>query len=156
MFDPDHTDSEGACYHEAGHALAAHLLGGEVTECTIEQDDDGVMGRTTVRWRNAGGPDHARALALTALAGPVAESRFLGDMDLIESLSAWEHDWRHATAAIARWAPPSRRAAEVRALAAQLAAWFADPEVWERLCRLADALAAHGTLDAGLVAEAVG
>ncbi len=154
MFDPDQTDSEGACYHEAGHALIARLLGGVVVECTIEDDDDGLAGRTTVQWRNAGGPDHARALALTALAGPVAEARFLGDMDLLDSLAAWEHDWRHATAAIAQWAPPTHRATQIRQLVAELAARFADPDVWERLCRIADALSAHGTLDAGLIEEA--
>ena len=35
MFDPDDLDDETAAYHEAGHALVAHLLGGEVVQCTI-------------------------------------------------------------------------------------------------------------------------
>ena len=60
MFDPEATDEATACYHEAGHAWMAHLLGGHVTLCTIEDEDGSCMGKTTITWRGIGGRELAR------------------------------------------------------------------------------------------------
>lgn len=49
--------SELTAYHEAGHAVMAHLLGGKVRQVTIEPDnDDGPVryGDTQVLWRRKG------------------------------------------------------------------------------------------------------
>lgn len=49
--------SELTAYHEAGHVLMAHLLGGKVRQVTIEPDnDDGPdrHGDTQVLWRRSG------------------------------------------------------------------------------------------------------
>jgi hypothetical protein len=156
MFDPDATDEATACYHEAGHAWMAHLLGGHVTLCTIEDEDGSCMGKTTITWRGIGGRELARKIALAALAGPVAEARWRGDMDLLESLAAWEADWREATRAIAAFAAPHERSSAMRALIDEAASAFDDEDCWEQLCRVADALEAHGTLDRDLFGDAIG
>ncbi len=156
MFDPETTDEATACYHEAGHAWMAHLLGGHVTLCTIEDEDGSCMGKTTITWRGIGGRELARKIALAALAGPVAEARWRGDMDLLESLAAWEADWREATRAIAAFAAPHERSTALRALIDEAASAFDDEDCWERLCRVADALEAHGTLDRDLFGDAIG
>ena len=51
MFDPSALDTITACYHEAGHAMIAHWIGGTVLMCTIETEDDTLGGRTSVEWR---------------------------------------------------------------------------------------------------------
>jgi hypothetical protein len=134
----------------------AHLLGGHVTLCTIEDEDGSCMGKTTITWRGISGRELARKIALAALAGPVAEARWRGDMDLLESLAAWEADWREATRAIAAFAAPHERSSALRALIDEAASAFDDEDGWERLCRVADALEAHGTLDRDLFGDAIG
>jgi len=156
MFDPGFTDATTACYHEAGHAWMAHLLGGRVVTCTIEDDDGTCTGKTTVLWRGSGGRELARHVALAALAGPVAEARWRGDMGLLESLTAWEADWREATRAIAAFTEPHARARTLRILIDEVASALEDAVGWERICRIADALEAHGTLDRDLFNEAIG
>lgn len=152
--DPD-ADAETAAYHEAGHAVMARWLGGRVLSCSVEDEDDRVHGTTTVDWRRLPAGERQRAVALAALAGPVAEARWRGDMELLESLAAWESDWRLAMSALAQVVAPAERAPLLRQFAREAAAKFEDPEAWELLCRVADALLAHGTLDEGLFADAI-
>ena len=155
MFDDD-LDPETAAYHEAGHAVMARWLGGRVLSCSIEDEDERVHGTTTVDWRRLPPGDRQRAVALAALAGPVAEARWRGDMELLESIAAWEADWRLATSALAQVVAPTERVPTLRRLARQVAAKFDDPEAWELLCRVADALSAHGALDADGFEDALG
>lgn len=155
MFDPDDLDDETAAYHEAGHALVAHLLGGEVVQCTIEDEDGDLHGSTTVRWRLADPVERARRIGLSALGGPIAEARFRGDVDVLESLAAWEDDWRQAQQALAAaGAGPAQQKQLLGRWVREVGALFADEDTWERLCRVADALAAHGTLDEDLFVDA--
>ena len=70
--------------------------------------------------------------------------------------AAWEADWREATRAIATFAAPHERSTALRALIDEAASAFDDEDCWERLCRVADALEAHGTLDRDLFGDAIG
>ena len=90
-------------WHEAGHALAAHLLGGAVREVTLESELDGFEGHVAVQWGPVGDREEARRSALVALAGPVAELVFRGDDVLADpgALSAWRADWDEADAQLA-------------------------------------------------------
>ena len=156
MFDPRALDDETAAAHEAGHALIAHLLGGEVVQCTIEDDDGELHGATTVRWRIADPVERARCIGLAALGGPLAEARQRGDVDMLESLTAWEDDWQQVQQALAATgAAAAARQQLLQRWVREVAAHFADPATWERLCRVADALAAHGTLDDTLFLDAL-
>ena len=71
-------DETTSAYHEAGHVLIAHLLGGEVLETTLETELDGHRGHTQVAWRGLASGDLARASAFVALAGPIAETLWRG------------------------------------------------------------------------------
>ncbi len=142
-----------AAYHEAGHALVAHLLGGELVEVTLESEQDEHDGRTSVAWRGFDAHELARRTALVALAGPVAETFWRGEELLYEDLSAWRADWAEVDAALERADAPSEHEALRRRWLAEVANELLDSNAWEYVCRIADALEAHGTLDASLLDE---
>jgi len=141
-------------FHEAGHALVAHLLSGEVIELTLE--DDELPGRTSVRWS---GLDPARlqvALACTALGGPVAELLLEGD-DLLEDptvVRAWQADWHEVEEVASEVeSDPLARERWIQARIRQTHTLLADVDHREVLLRIGDALEAHGTLDQALFHE---
>ncbi|MBL8729408.1 MAG: M50 family metallopeptidase [Planctomycetes bacterium] len=156
MPSPHDLDPTTAAYHEAGHALMAHLLGGRVVQVTLEVDDDGEIGRTTVEWHGHSVAERRRCSALVALAGPVAEARWRGDVALLEALSAWHDDWEEVRAALAAEAGARNPAALLTRWLREVHQQFADAAAWELLCRLADVLEAHDTLDAVLLDELLG
>lgn len=154
MFDPDDLDPVTAAYHEAGHVLVAHQLGGRIVLTTIEDEDGTVHGKTTVVWQLADPRERARRVGLAALGGPLAETRHRGHPDTPAVYSAWAADWHEVRQALAHCAPPGERVAALLARwVAEVSAWLRDPDLWEQLCRIADALEAHGTLDEDLLAE---
>lgn len=153
---PHDLDPTTAAYHEAGHALMAHLLGGRVVQVSLEVDDDGHMGRTTVEWRRRNAAEQRRCSALVALAGPVAEARWRGDVSLLDALSAWHGDWQEVQAALAAEAGDAGPAVLLTRWLREVRQQFDDASVWELLCRLADALEAHATLDETLLDELLG
>ena len=155
MFDPSALDTITACYHEAGHAMIAHWIGGTVLMCTIETEDDTLGGRTSVEWRGLSTAERRRCSALVALGGPIAEAHHRRDLDLLESSAAWEADWREIATALAAQPPSSRREQTLRGWIAEVARQLEDPNQWERLCRVADALAAHETIDRALFLDAI-
>lgn len=154
MFDSD-LDLGTAAYHEAGHACLAHLLGGEVVLVTIECEEDEQLGRTTVEWPPTDKAEQRRRSALVALAGPMAEARWTGGSDTLEVLSAWRADWLEVENVLATLPEAVDRQAQMLEWLRELRAYLSDPAVWELLCRIADALEAHGTLDDALFDDAV-
>ena len=144
-------------WHEAGHALAAHLLGARVVLVTLESELDGHGGHVEVDWTDVA--EHVRGSAMVALAGPVAELVYRGEelLDDPQVWAAWRADWDAAEACLEELeSEPALREELRRALLAELQAAFGDPHMSERLARIADALDAHETLDSGLFADALG
>ena len=159
MFDATDLDTITGAYHEAGHVVMAHLLGGEVVEVTIENDEDELMGLTTVRWRNSSASERRRDSALVALAGPVAETRWRGEADLLDTLTAWRGDWLEIERALAEESLATPTVDPVRLLHQwlhEVLRQFEAPGVLEHLCRVADALEARGTLDEVLLDDVLG
>lgn len=152
MFDPDDLDPVTACYHEAGHVVMALRLGAEVSLVSIERadDDDAFAGRTVALWRGFEERERLRRTAMVALAGPVAERHWRGEVPVLEALQAWHHDWLEVASALRRQADPG---AALRAWLRDVHAAITDEVTWARLCCVADALEAHGTLDEGLLEE---
>ena len=155
-------ESSQRAWHEAGHALAAHLLGGLVREVSLESEMDGLEGHVAVEWSSTGEADEARRFAAVALAGPVAELVYRGE-DVLEDpgvLTAWGGDWEEADAQLERLhAGPEGRAqrdAARRTILRELHGFFDAPHHYESLARLADALEAHVTLDDVLFMDALG
>ncbi|MEM9380710.1 MAG: hypothetical protein AAGB93_12230 [Planctomycetota bacterium] len=146
-------------WHEAGHALAAHLCGGTVREVTLESELDGHGGHVAVEWGPAGPAESARRSLTVALAGPVAELVFAGDEALEDphAPSTWRADWAEAEAQLALLSPdPEERAATRERAVVELRSSFESADGYERLARIADALDAHETLDETLFVDALG
>lgn len=146
-------DETTSAYHEAGHVLIAHLLGGEVLETTLETEREGHRGHTAVAWRGLATDDLARASAFVALAGPIAETLWKGEEPLEETFGAWASDWSEVEAALDAVTEPQERERIRSQWIASVVAHLRDPESWEHLCRVADHLEAHGTLDRQLLED---
>ena len=152
MFDPTDLDAVTAAYHEAGHVVMAHLLGGRVVLASVEHDleQEGQAGRTVVRWHAIGDRERVRRSAMVALAGPVAESHWRGGTPWVDALHAWQADWREVQAALRCELDAD---GTLRRWLREVAAEITDEAAWAHLCCVADALEAHGTLDETLLAE---
>jgi len=154
--------SELTAYHEAGHALMALLLGGEVRLVTIEPDrDDGParFGDTQVLWRR--GRDGERQFAAKAvqvcLAGPVAEMIYSGEPFHPGFVPEWAGDWRDAWSVAATLHPDERkRLAFLEQTCMRLHQVLRAENTWAALADLADNLLAHETLEWEQVEEIVG
>lgn len=142
-----------AAYHEAGHVLLAHLLGGEVTLVTLESEEHEQEGHTEVRWRGLAERERQRRSALVALAGPVAEQIWRGEDLDDDSAAAFAADHAEIEAVLQGLAAPHERERTLRRWLQEVVAALRDPRTWEQLCRVADALEAHETLDADLLDE---
>jgi hypothetical protein len=143
-------DGEVEAWHEAGHAVVARLLGARVRSLTLDAEEDEFGGRSEIAWPPAAEAESASLSARVALAGPIAEvERFGGEnLDDPHVLSAWAADWAEVERCADVVAPGGTdRLEAVRAWVAEVRRLVADPEVEERIARVADALDAHRTLD---------
>ncbi|MCR9246091.1 MAG: hypothetical protein NXI31_13750 [bacterium] len=147
---------ERTAYHEAGHVFLADLLGGEVLESTLESEDAEQEGRTAIAWRGLTAREQTYRSALTALAGPIAETIWLGQDALSTDPSSWRGDWQEVTVALDELAPGEARTPTLHEWITIAARELEDPRSWECVCRIADALAAHETLDRDLLDGVLG
>jgi hypothetical protein len=154
--------SEIIAYHEAGHALMALLLGGEVRLVTIEpNDDDGPdrQGDTQVLWRRSGASDKdfARKAVQVSLAGPVAEMIYSGDPYHPGLIAEWAADWHEAwNCAILLHPDERQRLVYLEQVSIQLYHRLREDDLWAALASLADHLLAHESLEGEQVEEIVG
>ena len=153
--------SELTAYHEAGHALMALLLGGEVRLVTIEpENDDGParFGDTQVLWRRSreGERQFAAKAVQVCLAGPVAEMIYSGEPFHPGHVPEWAGDWRDAwEAASLLHADERKRLAFLEQTCIQLHGMLQADNYWSALADLADNLLAHETLEWEQVEEIV-
>lgn len=154
---PD-SSPETVAYHEAGHALVAILLGGRVTQVTIDPDnDDGPQryGDTQIRWRRGiSDKEFAKISVQVSLAGPLAEMIYSGDPYHPGLVAEWAADWRDAWEAAAILRPVERRRLEyLEQSSIELHHRLQRDDLWPALAALADHLLAHETLDSEQVEE---
>ena len=143
-------------YHEAGHAVAAALLGAEVVRVTLDSDREDHDGHCEVHWRGLDPDSVARLSLRVAFAGPIAELCYRGELpEDAATLSAWRGDHAEAERCLRALGPRVDPERERLAAIAELVRVFEDVDVWERVARVADALDAHGELDADLFADAI-
>jgi ATP-dependent Zn protease len=151
--------SEIVAYHEAGHAVMAWLLGGEIHLVTIEPDkDDGParQGDTQVLWRRSrlSDKEFAKKAVQVSLAGPVAEMIYSSDPYHPGMVVEWAADWEEAWDAAADLHPGERPRMEyLEQISIQLYHRLKQDKMWAALAALADQLLAHETLEAEQVEE---
>jgi len=153
---------ETTAYHEAGHALVAIMLGGEIKSVTIDPDRDERehrYGDTAVLWRMKGRSDREyREHAIqVALAGPVAEMLYTGDPFHPGLVPEWAADWADAWELAAVLKPVDReRLAYLEQISIRLYRLLDSEPHWSALAEIADNLLAHETLEGEQVHEIVG
>lgn len=153
--------SELTAYHEAGHAVVAHMLGGVVSRVTIEpENDDGPerFGDTEVRWPRSrmSNTEHAQRLVQVCLAGPVAEMIFSGDPYHPGLVAEWAADWQAAwIAAALLHANDQPRLKYLEQTSIQHYHHIKRDDIWSVLASVADNLLAYETLDHEQFAEIV-
>jgi ATP-dependent Zn protease len=148
-------------YHEAGHAVIACWLGGEVLSVTIDPDrDDGPRrdGDVSIRW-------HARGLSrrelcerelMAVLAGPVAEMVHAEVRLTVDSRPEWAVDWQIASEIAGTFVSvPRQREALLHELTRRMFHLVSSDECWQAIAEVADQLVAHETLDGEEVQECV-
>lgn len=152
--------SEETAYHESGHVLMAHLLGGRVVQVTIDPDhDDGPQrfGDTQIRWkRTSDEREFARRVVQTCLAGPVAEMIYSGDPWHPGMVPEWQADWHEAWQAAQALFPNERQRLEyLEDISIKLYHRMKQDDVWAALAALADHLLAHETLEREEIVEII-
>lgn len=146
-------DGEVEAWHEAGHAVVARLLGARIRSLTLEAEEEHFGGRAEIEWPGATAAEVASLSGRTALGGPVAEIERFGrdELDGLEVLAAWASDWEEVErCAFELEREDAARETLVRGWVAEVRRLVSDPDVEERIARVADALDAHGTLDEDL------
>ncbi|MEM7518321.1 MAG: hypothetical protein AAF368_15540, partial [Planctomycetota bacterium] len=109
----------------------------------------------SIRWPSMDSKRLATLSALTALGGPLAELLRFGS-DSAEEIAAWTADWEEVLRAAELVATNSEEQARtIDRWIDEVRAMLGADEVEERIARVADALEAHGTLDATLFEDCV-
>jgi hypothetical protein len=143
---------ELTAYHEAGHAMVAHLLGGKVQLVTVEPDnDDGPArtGDTQVRWKKSLSEQaFARHAIQVCLAGPTAEMIYSGEPYHPGCVPEWAADWQDAWKLAATLVADERQRLQyLEQTAIELYRRMQQDDFWEALAGVADHLLAHETLE---------
>src|SRR5262249_1152265 len=128
-------------FHEAGHAVIAHVLGAPVHHVTLQAAITPLQRATArCRWKRA----------LIALAGPAAEDRFQRHAPA-EHAALWRSIWDGDARNAARYLGVDGDVVAAHRKAARLVR-----EHWSAIERVADALAERGRLSGAEVGTLVG
>lgn len=156
------SDISAIAYHEAGHAVVAVMLGGEVVQVTLEPENDGELpdreGDVSIRWRHAGlsQKDLLRREISVCLAGPAAEMLFEGERPHPTSVQQWAADWQIAWHLAGQLIMDRlRRMAMLEALLDSLCEMLDRSDCWQAIAETADQLEAFETLEGWQVQEIV-
>ncbi|MEM9828688.1 MAG: hypothetical protein AAF958_19025 [Planctomycetota bacterium] len=159
--------TDETCYHEAGHAVTAYLLGGIPERLVLGQADDDVLpdhfGQCRVAWPSPDpmrtGPgsrqiDRPYRELMTLVAGLVAEQIYAAvDFDQ-ENLRASAYDLQAAfDLSRAIGGDEALAARRVRAAVASVRQVLQRDSMWAAVAALADELDAHEVLEQAEIAE---
>lgn len=153
-------DETLTAYHEAGHAVIAYALGGNVDSLQLWGEADQWLpdrfGDCRITWgRIDSNSDWQRQREiLTTLAGPVAEMVYRGEPLHPAHYEPWQDDWRRAWNACETLAPsPERRIRLLEEMIVLLDGHIRSDRCWAAIAALADELVAHEAVQGEQVAE---
>lgn len=156
------SDLSAIAYHEAGHAVAAVLLGGEIVQVTLEPENDGSLpdreGEVSIRWHHAGKSRRELiSMEITVcLAGPAAEMLYEGQRPHPSAIMEWRFDWECAWSLAGQLvADSSRRLLMLETILSRLCGMFDRDDCWQAIAETADQLEAFETLEGDQVKEIV-
>ena len=147
-----------AAYHEAGHAVIASILGGEVVSVSIESESHEVEGSAIVSWEHGGQTDPLAALddIRVALAGPIAEMVYAGEYDYLRIRNEHAVDWQVALSRLRGMSLSlDREAGLLQKTVAELYQTIRRDDIWSAIGDVADLLSVHETIEGDAVNETV-
>jgi hypothetical protein len=157
MTDDDETLT---AYHEAGHAVVGHLLGGEIDSVGLYAEADEWLperfGDCHVNWGRVlvDSDWQAQREIITILAGPVAEMIYRQERLHPATYPPWQHDWRWAWQRAERLIrAPERRTRFLETLVVWLHEHLSDDNAWAAVAAVSDELLAHEYLDQEQLAD---
>ena len=137
-------------YHEAGHAVAAFVLGHSISCMVIDneafsRDESGDQTRHFVQWSDEVLTDemelrHAEDRALFAFAGDAADMHLVGDRPAGESFDHGRDYWLAMVAAWKFFPENRQRHAFLEEMEICAHAFVSEPLRWHQIQTLADAL----------------
>jgi len=148
-------------YHEAGHAVMAVWLGGEVLHVTIEPNRDEEPrrdGDAMVRWHHRGlsSRESCERELMAVLAGPIAEMVHTDQRSSLNATPEWAGDWQIACQLAATIIKESAlRRAMIDAVTDKLFVLISRADFWQAISEVADLLDAHETIEGDEVAQCV-
>ena len=151
-------EEELTAWHESGHAFMAVLCGGTLDRVSVEPpNDDGPdrFGDTIVRWQNVSSRQIPLLEIKVSLSGPIAESIYRGDSQLVQIDQEWLWDWNMATVAATQIVATEQINQLLSSIAKETWQLFDGTNPWSAISAIADELSAHGTLEHHQVSEIV-
>ncbi|MEM7478090.1 MAG: site-2 protease family protein [Planctomycetota bacterium] len=152
--------SEQCAYHEAGHALMAHLCGARVHFVSIDPEWEPEAlradGEIELEWENETFNPKERLVAQirVALAGPAAEMIYSRDPFHPAFVHEWKLDWNTAwELAGALHVDEKKRLRFLEKQTQELYHYLAQDFIWQAIASLVDELLAHEHLEGDLVHE---
>jgi len=144
-------EEQVTAWHEAGHAVMAVLCGGRIEHVSLEPAwDDGPQryGETITRWQGFSALELSLAEIKVSLAGPIAETLFVGEERNIAKVPEWHGDWQKVLEiASHQFEDVTVARRKVSELAASVRQAFDDTRIWSAVSAVAEDLLAHETIE---------
>ncbi len=152
-------EDQVTAWHEAGHAVMAILCGGRIEHVSLEPPwDEGPRryGETITRWQGLSSAELSLAEIKVSLAGPIAETLYIGEERNLSEVPEWAGDWQRVVEiAVQQFGDLVTARKNIRVLVASVRESFEDNRVWSAVSAVAEDLLAHETIEHEQVSQSV-